>query len=194
MFLALVHHPVLDRHGKVGTTALTNVDLHDIARSARTFGVARVFVVTPIRLQQRMVDEIVGHWVHGDGARHHPRRAQAMERVQWATSLQDVKAAIADERGCAPLVAVTSAAMQHADLGFEDLRRRLAGEDGGLDRPVLLLFGTGWGLAPEVLADADWKLPAIERAPALQGDEGAWNHLSVRAAAAIALDRLLGRR
>ncbi len=194
MFLALVHHPVLDRHGKVGTTALTNVDLHDIARSSRTFGVARVFVVTPIRLQQRMVDEVVGHWVHGGGALHHPRRAEAMERVSWAPSLQAVKAAIADDRGCAPHVAVTSAAMQHADLSFEDLRRRLGGEDGGLDRPVLLLFGTGWGLAPEVLAEADWKLPAIERDPSFQGNDGAWNHLSVRAAVAIVLDRLLGER
>jgi hypothetical protein len=52
--------------------------------------------------------------------------------------------------------------------------------------PVLLLFGTGWGLTEEVLAAADRRLEPIQGA-------GDFNHLSVRAACAITLDRLLGR-
>ena len=50
---------------------------------------------------------------------------------------------------------------------------------------VLLLLGTAWGLAPEVLAMADGVLPPI------RGVSG-FNHLSVRSAAAILFDRLLG--
>ena len=60
-------------------------------------------------------------------------------------------------------------------------RRRLASET----RPVLLLFGTGWGLAPEVLDACDWVLEPV-RSPT------GYNHLSVRSAASIVVDRLWG--
>ena len=50
---------------------------------------------------------------------------------------------------------------------------------------VALLLGTAWGLAPEILAGADGVLPPIN------GVTG-FNHLSVRSAAAIFFDRLLG--
>jgi tRNA (guanine37-N1)-methyltransferase len=52
------------------------------------------------------------------------------------------------------------------------------------ERPFLLLFGTGHGLAQEVLERADLALPPIR--------PGSYNHLSVRAACAIILDRLFG--
>jgi hypothetical protein len=51
---------------------------------------------------------------------------------------------------------------------------------------VVLLFGTGWGLAPDVHACADLQIEPIA-SPRLDG----FNHLSVRAAAAITFDRLL---
>ena len=84
IFLALVHHPVLNKRGEVVATALTNVDVHDISRSARSYGVERLFVVTPVTLQQRMVAEIVGHWTVGEGAQLNPLRAEAMCRVTAA--------------------------------------------------------------------------------------------------------------
>jgi hypothetical protein len=49
------------------------------------------------------------------------------------------------------------------------------------------LLGTGWGLTEAVLSQSDYVLEAVEG----QGD---YNHLSVRSAAAIILDRLLGHR
>ena len=39
-WVALAHHPVLDKDGRIVTTAVTNLDVHDIARAARTFGLA----------------------------------------------------------------------------------------------------------------------------------------------------------
>ncbi|HBQ11088.1 MAG TPA: hypothetical protein DEF51_07890, partial [Myxococcales bacterium] len=67
VYLALVHHPVVDRAGDVITTAVTNLDVHDIARSARTYDLAGYYVVTPIEAQHRLVDRILGHWRDGAG-------------------------------------------------------------------------------------------------------------------------------
>ena len=56
--LALVHHPVLDRGGGTVTTAITNLDLHDMARSARTYGVGDLFIVHPIEAQRLLAERI----------------------------------------------------------------------------------------------------------------------------------------
>lgn len=203
IFLALVHHPVLDRSGRVVTTALTNVDVHDLARSGRTFGVSRSYVVTPVALQQRLVHEMVGHWQQGAGSAH-LRRAEAMQRVSVAPSLDAVRTDITQRTGRAPVIAVTAARWQPEGMkpsmqqpeSFALWRRKIAtaGDDA---QPLLLVFGTGWGLAPEVLLQADVRLPPVQRQPELldpEAGDGPYNHLSVRAAAAIILDRLLGDR
>ena len=67
VYCALVHHPVRDRAGQTVTTAVTNLDVHDIARSARTFGLRRYYVVTPIEAQHVLVQRIIDHWTHGAG-------------------------------------------------------------------------------------------------------------------------------
>ena len=79
---------------------------------------------------------------------------------------------------------VTAARSLGAALSFADGRARLE----RAEKPVLLVFGTGWGLAPSVIGSADALLEPIS---ALGGD---YNHLSVRSACAIALDRLRGAR
>ncbi len=187
MFLALVHHPCVDRGGKVITTALTNVDVHDIGRSARTYGAEQFFVVTPVTLQQKMVAEMVHHWTVGEGLARNDRRAEALRRVTAMPSVAAVCEAIAERTGQAPLVVATSARMDDPDQTWPGFRERLRHHDG----PVLILFGTGWGMAPELVDGADVCLPAIVRDPELGPSDG-YNHLSVRAAAAITLDRLLG--
>lgn len=203
IFLALVHHPVLDRSGRVVTTALTNVDVHDLARSGRTFGVRNTYIVTPVTLQQRMVEEMTEHWREGAGVEHQ-RRAEAMARVRVADSLQAVRTDIEHITGRAPVVAVTAA--RYAPLGmkpglehpesYSTWRQRIAQAGVGAP-PLLVVLGTGWGLAPEVLAQADVRLPPVVRRQSLGESvprEGPYNHLSVRAAGAIILDRLLGEQ
>jgi hypothetical protein len=198
-FLGLVHHPVLTRAGDVGSTALTNVDVHDIARSARTYGISGVYVVTPVQAQQRMVTEIVRHWTDGYGAERNPRRARAMRAVTGAPSIEAVRAAIEARTGRQPVVAMTSARAAHEDdtapedhvhLGYADVRARMRSEPE--HPPLLLLFGTGWGLAPAACEHATWRLPPVQRAADVAPDEAPYNHLSVRAAVAIILDRLFG--
>lgn len=205
IFLALVHHPVLDRTGREVTTALTNVDVHDLARSARTFGLSGVYIVTPVALQQRMVYEVVEHWTQGDGSSH-LRRAEAIARVKPAASVDQVRADIAQRTGRAPVVVVTAAryapeggAEPQSYAHWREVLRQAEvlgqAENGGDHPPLLLVFGTGWGLAPSVLAAADVRLAPVYRDPLLMApDEAPYNHLSVRAAVAIILDRLLGDR
>jgi hypothetical protein len=177
--VALVHHPVLEKSGRVVTTAVTNLDIHDIARASRTFGLAGYFVVTPIAAQRQLVAQIVGHWTDGAGRAHNDKRTDALSLVQIVPSLADAVAALGD-----PYVVATGARPRAGTIGYQALRRARA-ED---NRPNLLVFGTGWGLADEVFARAHAVLDPI-RGPN-EADE--YNHLSVRSAVAIVLDRLFG--
>jgi len=183
IFLGLVHHPVLNRHGEVSTTAVTNVDLHDLGRAGRTYGVERFFVVTPIVLQRELVGRVIKHWADGPGAKS-PSRQQAFARMSVSPSLDDAIESIEALTGEKPKIAVTGASLVAETTPFETVTEMIR----NAGPPILLLFGTGWGLAPEVMSRADIRLPAVA------GPEGplGYNHLSVRAAAVIVLDRLLG--
>lgn len=177
--VALLHHPVLDRQADVVTTAITNLDLHDIARSAYTYGAERFFVTHPVEAQRTLALRVKAHWVGGSGARRIPDREPPMSRLEVVTSLD-----AALERLPEPVeVWATTAAESETRLGYGAARELLARGTGS----VVLVFGTGWGLAPSVFERAAHVLEPI-RSPRADG----YNHLSVRAAVAITLDRLLG--
>ena len=46
LYVGLVHYPIYDKHFNVIATAITNYDLHDISRSAKTYGVKKYFIIT----------------------------------------------------------------------------------------------------------------------------------------------------
>jgi hypothetical protein len=180
--LALIHYPVLDRAGGTVTTAITNLDLHDMARSARTYGAGALYVVHPIEAQRLLAERIRQHWIEGSGKRRIPDRAAAMDLLRVVPSIEDVYAALGGR--AAIEVWTTAAAARGPDVTpYADARARLE-RDG---RPVLVLFGTGWGLTDALVQAADVRLEPIRA----RRDTG-YNHLSVRAACAITLDRLLG--
>ncbi len=180
--IALIHHPVYDKNRQVVATAVTNLDLHDIARAARTFGLFRYYVVTPVAEQQALANRIVGHWQEGWGATYNPKRKEALSLVRVVSDLDEAAADLASAAGSNPVLVATGAAERDGAIGYSEMANRLvAGE-----RPHLLLFGTGWGLTEEIFQRADLVLEP------LRGYES-YNHLSVRAAAAIIMDRLRGR-
>ncbi|WP_240986887.1 RNA methyltransferase [Acididesulfobacillus acetoxydans] len=181
LYLALVHAPVYNKNGAIVATSITNLDLHDIARAAATFGVKRYYVVHPAEAQQALARRIMGFWQEGFGAEYNPDRREAFTRVRLVANLDEAAAEIRESEGQAPLLVATDAGRYPNTVAYPDLRRRLEEED----RPFLLLFGTGWGLLPRDVANADLVL-----APVFGPDE--YNHLSVRSAAAIILDRLRG--
>jgi hypothetical protein len=178
---ALLHHPVLDRQRTIVTTAITNLDLHDISRSVRTYGLSDFFVAHPIAAQRDLAERIREHWISGSGARRIPDRTPALEMLRIVSSLDDALAAL----GGTVEIWTTSASPRGASLTHAAARERLRADG----PPVLLVFGTGWGLADEVLERAREHLEPIRSA----GPDG-YNHLSVRAAAAILFDRLCGER
>jgi hypothetical protein len=182
LFLALIHHPVLDRTGKVVTSAITSLDIHDIARSARTYGVRGFFIVHPIREQREFAATVIDHWRFDFGRAHDSRRWEALALVEVVADLDAAVAAAERAAGAHPILIHTSA-RNRSGLGFAELRARMEAE-GAV--PAMLLLGTGFGMAPAMAERADIALEPIRGA-----DD--YNHLSVRAAAAIMLDRLRGR-
>jgi len=171
---------VISKQGEVIAAAVTNLDLHDIARAARTYGVRRYYVVTPLADQQTLVRRILAHWLTGAGAHHNPDRGAALEIIRLQDSLAGVLEHIRGRSGRRPLVVATSSRQHPGAAGFGRLRRLLQAEN-----PCLLLFGTAWGLAPEIIQAADMVLAPINGCTE-------YNHLAVRSAAAIVLDRLVG--
>ena len=180
--IALVHHPVLDGKGAIVTTAVTNLDVHDLARSARSYGCSDYFVAHPIAAQRELVQRILDHWTDGSSGRRIPDRREALRVLRIVDSLPSAIDALGGRE--AVEVWVTAARELGPTLSFADARARLE----GVGKTVLRGCGTGWGLAPSVVADADALLAPIRAATT------DYNHLSVRAACAIALDRLCGAR
>jgi hypothetical protein len=180
--LALIHYPVVNKNGETIGSAVTNLDLHDIARAARTFGVDSLYMVSPYEDQHRLVTEILEHWLHGYGSRYNGNRGEALALVRQCADLEELYERVASKWGERPTVLTTCARPQQKTWPYSRVRKMLQAGDS-----LLILFGTAWGLAPEVLAAADGALPPIT------GPAG-YNHLSVRSAASIVLDRLLGAR
>jgi hypothetical protein len=182
--IALVHHPVYDKHHKVVATALTNLDLHDIARSSRTYDLERFFIVHPVAAQRELAARIAAHWQGDEGAEKNDFRRQAIDLLAVVPTLADAVAAITERHGRPPVVCATAAretAGGPPGVGF----RAFAAQSRA--QPALLVLGTGWGLTDELLAGCDARLPPIRGV-------GDYNHLSVRSACAIILDRLYGDR
>jgi len=180
--VALVHFPVINKQGEIVTSSVTTLDVHDIARISRTYGVETFYVVTPLPAQQALVQRIMDHWLTGYGAEYNPSRREALGRVRMAPTLDAVQEAITRRTGRAPRTLVPDARRFARSISYRRGREILA--EGG---PFLLLFGTAWGLEPGLVERADWILDPIEGMPD-------YNHLPVRAAVAIILDRLLAPR
>ena len=180
LHIALVHHPVVNKKKEVIGSAVTNLDIHDIARTARTYGVGSYFISTPYEDQHNLVLELLDHWLSGYGATYNPARKEALEIVRPVYSVDDAIETLTKEYGRRPLLVTTSAIEQANTISYADLGRQI--KEG---QPVLLLFGTAHGLAQEILEQCELSLPPIKG-----GTD--YNHLSVRSAASIIMDRLLG--
>ena len=177
MAMALIHYPVLDRQGKVVTSAVTNLDVHDLARLATTYGLNRYYIVTPALEQQQLTARIVDHWQKGNGALYNPDRSQALNCLQITASLEDALDDWRTQSGPVSNVFLTGA---NFHKGIQSEQARILAQQ----KPTMLVFGTGHGLSPELLSLSHTCLAPVR--------PGGYNHLSVRTAAAIVLDRLVG--
>lgn len=179
LYIALIHYPVLNKNGDEIASAVTNLDLHDISRAARTYGARSFYVVTPLADQKALVEKILSHWTIGTGSQYNPIRKDALELIQIRDSLAAVIDDIRGKGEGVPKTVVTCARDDDRSISYDRFREML-----GTGEPYLLNFGTAWGLSENFISEADYVLDPIK------GNTD-YNHLSVRSAAAIILDRLL---
>jgi tRNA (guanine37-N1)-methyltransferase len=184
VYVVQLHHPVLDRRGARSTTAITGMDIHDIARVCRTYGVKKYIIATPLVPQREMVKKIARHWVSGWGAEFNPDRREAMSLIKTCPSLDAALRLIAGREKAEPFTVATTARMMEGVTHWTGVKRALL----GLDSPAAFIFGTGFGLCDEVLERS-----SVVMRPISGGVDG-YNHLSVRSAVGIVLDRFFGFR
>lgn len=180
VYVALIHHPVINKKREIITSAVTGLDLHDISRVSKTYGIKAVYIITPLADQRILVERLLNHWLTGAGATYNPIRSEALELVKVMASHEDAAADIHSIENISPVTVATCAGYKGKGLGYDQFRRMAAKGD-----PYLLTFGTAWGLPEGFIEQSDYVLDPIK------GITG-YNHLSVRSAASIIIDRILG--
>jgi tRNA (guanine37-N1)-methyltransferase len=177
--VGLVHYPVYNKAGEVVATNVTNLDIHDIARACRTYGVDQFYIITPAEEQLAFVGRVLEHWQSGRGIQYNPVRKDSLVNTKVAHSLE---AALEDWGGNTKLVATSAREVAGPKpIKFPHLREI------ALKERVFLVFGTGWGLENTLVRRVDYLLEPIRgRSP------DGFRHLSVRSAVSIILDRLFG--
>jgi len=185
IYVTLVHHPIKNKDGEIVTTAVTNMDVHDIARLSATFGFKSYYVVTPISEQKALVERIIEHWKGTYGRLRNNNRSAALSFVEICSSLEDVLLDIEKKTGKKVKTIATSAKQHERNISIPDF----VSTEMNKNNAYLLMFGTGWGLADSIMDSTDYVFEPLSY-------ETGYNHLSVRSAVSIIMDRLynaLGR-
>jgi len=157
------------------------MDIHDIARIAKTYSASGFYIVNPIEEQRHLAQEIIDHWHKGYGADYNEFRKHAFDLIHVKTELKDVMDDVKEKTGCQPKTIVTGANFSGEIVTFSELKKILRNNP----VPYLLILGTGSGLTDELVNKSDYKLEPI------RGLSG-YNHLAVRSAAAIIMDKIMG--
>ena len=181
LYIGLVHYPIMNKHGEVITTAITNYDIHDIARASTTYDVERYFIIHNVPSQRELAETVMSHWKTGFGSTYNPDRKDAFKHVGLVNSIRQAIDMVTELEGQTPIVCTTDARTYDNTITYASLRKSLESES----RPVVVLFGTGYGMTKETMEDFDYILEPIY-------GHGEYNHLSVRSAVSIILDRLRG--
>ncbi|KKP35791.1 MAG: tRNA (guanine-N(1)-)-methyltransferase [candidate division TM6 bacterium GW2011_GWF2_32_72] len=180
-YVALMHSDVMV-NGVSGTSSVTSIDIHDISRSGATYGVKNFFIVTPLIDQKKIVETLLGFWKTGYGVDYNSNRHTAVKRAELVDTFQDVLNKIEETEGCKPLVIATSAKGTESKRLLTYFDQSVVWKE---KRPVLFIFGTAQGLSQDLINKCDYLLGPV------RGFSN-FNHLSVRSAVAIILDRWLG--
>lgn len=173
--IALIHYPVYNKKKETVASSVTNLDIHDIARCARTYGLHKYFIVHPQKFQRDFVSDMMSYWNEGYGKEYNIDRSTAFEILETVENIQEIE----DKYGKHKII-ITTAQQRDNGIDIESLAKQAILDP---ESKYLILFGTGWGLTQEVFQQADYTLKPVF------GVDG-YNHLSVRSAVAIILDRL----
>lgn len=190
--LGLLHFPVYNKNKEVVITSITTSSLHDISRTARTFGLENFYIITPIAAHKQLVDRLVRHWQVGYGACYNPTRRDALCNVMVVNNLGECLQDLKDKYQKNPVTIATCARSRKNSISYPKLREKMQRDQ----QAYLIIFGTGWGIESSLISSMDFTLEPIygKEGKREQGEEGSYNHLSVRAAVSIILDRLTNEK
>lgn len=175
--VAIVHHPCINRLGQEICSTISEHDVFDASRLSLTYNV-NIYVVNPKPAQRELCMRLLSH---GTDSNTRASARGLFTKTSYAADLETVIQQLTTEHGAAPFVVATSAKSSNGDVSFASVREHM--QQG---RHLLLLVGKAWGLSSSVLDAADARLTPI--------DSGSgYNHLSVRSALAILIDRLCAR-
>jgi hypothetical protein len=181
LYIVLLHYPVYNKDGEIVTTAIANMDIHDIARVAKTYAASGFYIVNPVEGQRKLAQEIITHWLDGYGADYNKFRQSAFELINIKATFKEVFDDVIEQTGFKPKTIVTGANFSGEVLKFAELRKILQNSN----MPYLLIFGTGSGIADDLINSSDFKLERIRGI-------SSYNHLAVRSAVAIIMDKIMG--
>ncbi len=182
-YAALLHDDMYLKQGQIGTTSVTSIDIHDIARSAMTYGFEGFFITTPLQDQQKIVQKMLSFWNKKEvGGKYNKDRHEALAFVRLQDTLKSVVESIEAKEGKSPIIIGTSASSAHSVPLLTYDQQDVVWKE---NRPVLFLFGTGYGMSEKLLKQCDYMLHPLH-------GFSDFNHLSVRSAAAIIFDKWLG--
>lgn len=179
-YIFLVHYPVLNKNGEKIASAIANFDLHDLSRLARTYGLKGVYIIQPLEDQRKLAEELIDYWLTKKGAQYNPLRKEAIKLIKIFETLDSAILEVESIEGERPILLGTDASPKRKYVKCEEIRNLL------WEKPLALVLGTAWGLCDEVLDRCDYFLEPI------WGRLDTYNHLSVRSAASIFIDRILG--
>lgn len=185
-YVVLMHDQIMLENGREGTSSVTSIDVHDIARSSATYGVKKYFIVTPLEDQQKIIAKLLSFWESSVGINYNSHRHEAMSKVVLVSTLAEAISFIkSSELLDLEPVLITTAAKKHYQFKSKIINYFDQEKVWSLKRPVVLIFGTARGLSDNLIDKADFLLRPVE-------GFSKFNHLSVRSAVAIVLDRWLG--
>lgn len=182
-YVSLMHTQVLVKGGRVGDTSITSIDIHDVARSSSTYGISNFFVTSRLKDQYMIMQTFLDFWKSDEGKKYNPTRFHAIAKVVPTKSLDEVLSHIEKKEGKKPIIIATSARSKKMGTQIDYFSQGALWKK---ERPILFLFGTGQGLCDEIVQKSDFLLSPV------QGLVD-YNHLSVRSAVAVVLDRWLGK-
>ena len=180
LHVVLLHDEMLDKQGDLVTTSLTMIDLHDIARSCCTYAIKTFYIAHPSPSLRKLARTLKNHWDVGYGATYNPNRKEALDNAVIVDSIDEMIHHIEQKHGCFPKLIATSAHQGEGRMSFNDCSEMMKKNS---DQHYVLMLGTGWGMSEQLLSRTDYFLEPIN-------GPTEYNHLSVRSALAIMLDRL----
>jgi len=150
--------------------------------------VRKYFIINPLKSQRDLYQKIISFWQSDTGKEYQPDRAEALNKIEFMSSYQEAIDYVKNQEKTNPIVITTTAKQRENQIEYETFNSIVFNYESKKysknATPVLLIFGTGYGLADELHERADYVLSPIK-------SYSEYNHLSVRSAVAIVLDRLI---